>query len=97
MQPPLLYQNKTVRTCGKIELQSTWIQKCLTIDHSCFVLAVYLTASVLPVNPVNLINNGVTINGHSATVEFSGMGPSSTFLCSLDFATLSPCEYVGRM
>ena len=44
---------------------------------------------------VHLINNGVTVSGNSATVEFDSTGPSNAFLCSLDFAALIPCEYVG--
>ena len=32
---------------------------------------------------MHLINDGVTVNGDTATVEFSSSGPATTFRCSL--------------
>ena len=43
---------------------------------------------------VHLINDGVTVNGDTATVEFAGSEPTTTFRCSLDGQAFSPCELV---
>lgn len=41
---------------------------------------------------VHLINDGVTVVGDTATVEFTGSGPATFFQCSLDRQDFSPCE-----
>ena len=41
---------------------------------------------------VHLINDGVTVNGNTATVEFASVGPATTFQCSLDSQSFSACE-----
>ena len=41
---------------------------------------------------VHLINDGVTVNGNTATVEFASSGPATTFQCSLDNWGFSACE-----
>ena len=43
---------------------------------------------------VHLINDGVTVDGDTATVEFAGSGPTTSFRCSLDGQSFSPCELV---
>lgn len=43
---------------------------------------------------VHLINDGVTVNGNTATVEFASSGPTTTFQCSLDGQGFSACELV---
>ena len=43
---------------------------------------------------VHLINDGVTVNEDTATVEFAGSGPTTTFRCSIDGQGFSPCELV---
>ena len=43
---------------------------------------------------MHLINDGVTVNGGTATVEFTGSGPTASFLCNLDGHGFSPCELV---
>ena len=43
---------------------------------------------------MHLINDGVTVNGDTATVEFAGSGPTTTFRCRLDRQSFSPCELV---
>ena len=43
---------------------------------------------------VHLINDGVTVNGNTATVEFASAGPATTFQCSLDSQSFSACELV---
>ena len=43
---------------------------------------------------VHLINDGVTVNGNTATVEFASSGPATTFQCSLDGQGFSACELV---
>ena len=43
---------------------------------------------------VHLINDGVTVNGNTATVEFASSGPATTFQCSLDSRGFSSCEFV---
>ena len=34
------------------------------------------------------------MNGGTATVEFTGSGPTASFLCNLDGHGFSPCELV---
>ena len=46
------------------------------------------------ISTVYLINDGVTVNGKTATVEFANTGPTTTFLCSLDNQGYSLCELV---
>ena len=41
---------------------------------------------------VHLINDGVTVNGKTATVEFGSTGPATTFQCSVDTKGFSACE-----
>ena len=43
---------------------------------------------------VHLINDGVTVNRNTATVEFGSSGPATTFQCSLDSRGFSSCELV---
>ena len=43
---------------------------------------------------MHLINDGVTVNGDTATVEFAGSGPTTSFQCNLDGQGFSPCELV---
>ena len=43
---------------------------------------------------MHLINDGVTVNGNTATVEFASSGPTTTFQCSLDGQGFSACELV---
>ena len=43
---------------------------------------------------MHLINDGVTVNGDTATVEFASTGPTTTFRCSVDRQGFSPCELV---
>ena len=43
---------------------------------------------------VHLINDGVTVDGGTATVEFASTGPTTTFQCSVDGQSLSACELV---
>ena len=33
---------------------------------------------------LHLINDGVSVNGHNATVDFTGRGPVDAYLCHLD-------------
>ena len=40
---------------------------------------------------VHLINDGVTVFGDSATVEFASTGPTTSFVCSLDRQAFTPC------
>ena len=73
-------------------------------EYTC-VLAVYVDHAsmvyfLLPfphtANPntctVHITNDGVTVNGDTATVEFAGSGPTASFVCSLDGQGFSPCE-----
>jgi hypothetical protein len=41
---------------------------------------------------VHYINDGVTVDGDSATVEFQGTGDFDSFLCDLDRQGLEPCK-----
>ena len=41
---------------------------------------------------MHLINDGVTVNEDTATVEFAGSGPTTSFQCRLDGQAFSPCE-----
>ena len=41
---------------------------------------------------VNLINSGVEVVGDTATVQFAGVGPVSSFECKLDGNTVPNCE-----
>ena len=41
---------------------------------------------------VNLINFGVEVVGDTATVQFAGVGPVSSFDCKLDGNTVPNCE-----
>ena len=43
---------------------------------------------------VHLINDGVTVNGNTATVEFASSGPTTSFQCSLDRQSFTACELV---
>ena len=43
---------------------------------------------------VHFINNGVTVDGNNATVEFIGTGEFDTFNCNLDRKGFEPCEEV---
>ena len=43
---------------------------------------------------VHLINDGVTVNGNTATVEFASSGPTTSFQCSLDRQGFTACELV---
>ena len=43
---------------------------------------------------VHLINDGVTVDWSTATVEFSSSGPATSFLCSLARGDFFPCELV---
>lgn len=46
---------------------------------------------------VHLINDGVTISGNTATVEFASTGPSATFLCSLDRQDPVSCMCIAKV
>ena len=50
------------------------------------------------VNPnrctVNLINDGVTLNGNTSIVEFQANGPFSSVRCSLDQQDFRECKYI---
>ena len=41
---------------------------------------------------LHLINDGVTVTGDSATVEFTGRGPIDGYYCSLDRMELFKCK-----
>ena len=41
---------------------------------------------------VHFINDGVTVDGDSATIEFVGIGNFENFLCDLDRQGLEPCK-----
>ena len=41
---------------------------------------------------VHFINDGTTVNGDSATVEFVGIGNFDRFNCDLDGQGLQPCK-----
>ena len=41
---------------------------------------------------VHFINDGATVNGDSATVEFIGTGNFDRFNCDLDRQGLQPCK-----
>ena len=41
---------------------------------------------------VHFINDGVTVEGNTTTIEFQGTGDFETFLCDLDKQGLEPCE-----
>ena len=41
----------------------------------------------------HLINGGVTVRGDTATVEFTGTGPTETFRCRLDTEPAFVCKY----
>ena len=43
---------------------------------------------------VHLINDGVTVDGDTATVEFTSSGPATSFQCNLDRGDFIPCELV---
>ena len=50
---------------------------------------------------VHLINNGVTIENNSVTIEFDGTGPSeeivvSEFVCRLDDEEFVTCKFVDE-
>ena len=40
----------------------------------------------------HLINEGVTVSGDTATVEFAGIGPAETFRCKLDTEPAFACK-----
>ena len=40
----------------------------------------------------HLINNGVTVVGNNATVEFAGSGPAKGYKCKLDKNDFYPCK-----
>ena len=40
----------------------------------------------------HLINNGVTVVGNNATVEFAGSGPAKGYKCKLDRNDFYPCK-----
>ncbi len=40
---------------------------------------------------VHLLNDGVTVSGNSATVDYSLNGPADGTVCSLDRQELEPC------
>ena len=42
---------------------------------------------------LHLINDGVTVAGDSATVEFSGRGPVRGFRCQLDKMEYDECKF----
>ena len=42
---------------------------------------------------MHFINDGVTVEGSTATIEFEGTGDFNTFLCDLDRQGLQACEY----
>ena len=46
---------------------------------------------------VRLIGDGVTVNGDTATVQFAGVGPSNSFLCSLDRQNFIQCEFIPKL
>jgi len=68
----------------------------LTNLQYCIVQCIITSPSTYPANynvcTVHLVNDGVKVNGDSATVDFSSSGPSHTYLCSLDRQALAPCE-----
>ena len=41
---------------------------------------------------VHFINDGVTVDGDSAIIEFEGIGDFENFLCDLDRQGLEPCK-----
>lgn len=41
---------------------------------------------------VNLINEGVTVMGDCARIQFTGCGPVQSYRCRLDSGTFKPCE-----
>lgn len=41
---------------------------------------------------MHFINDGVTVDGNNATVEFTGTGVFDTFVCNLDRKGFKPCE-----
>ena len=43
---------------------------------------------------MHFINDGVTVDGNHATVEFTGAGEFDTFVCNLDRKRFKPCEEV---
>ena len=50
---------------------------------------------------MHLINNGVTIENNSVTIEFDGTGPSeeivvSEFVCRLDDEEFFTCKFVDE-
>lgn len=45
----------------------------------------------------HLINDGVTVEGGGAMVEFVGDGPTDVFSCSLDREEAFTCEYVCKV
>ena len=41
---------------------------------------------------VNFINDGVTVfNNGTVMLDFADSGPTSSFLCSMDYGALQPC------
>ena len=61
----------------------------------CSQLTVCLSYTANPnICTVHLINDGVTVNGNTATVEFASSGPATTFQCSLDGQGFTACELV---
>ena len=46
---------------------------------------------------IHLIGDGVTVNGDTATVQFASVGPSNSFLCSLDHQNFIQCEFIPKL
>ena len=40
----------------------------------------------------HFFNDGVSVDGTTATIEFTGLGSFETFLCDLDREGLQPCK-----
>ena len=57
--------------------------------HNCFV---FVYTQQIPIHA--RCNDGVTVDGDTATVEFASTGPTTTFQCSVDGQSFSACELV---
>lgn len=71
-------------------------QKLRVVSSSGRERASFSLVLIIPENTsfctVHLINTGVTVNGRDSRVEFTGVGPNTGFLCSLDGEPPSPCK-----
>ena len=74
-----------------IEVDYEYTIFCMCDEHDIMVWFVMITEEE-DFCLVHFINDGVTVDGDTATLEFEGLGNFEDFLCDLDREGLQPCE-----